>query len=216
MPLRQRTASLYGVECLDPFRLPGTSSAITRSGTRELEGQITEAAVAAGYPDPPSRTARAHLVEHFCDAFATWTIGPAYPFACVYLRFDPAEADYETLTHPSPLKQMYVMLRLVRGMESAVVRPPEARGRREPRRVTRQDLLNEAYVREIPRVSKLNKTELARVIEEHRKADPPLPAATSLADEAERLHGVWAEVLDAAGARSSRLHQGTPARTSCG
>ena len=49
----------------------------------DLQRRIVEAAVAAGSFDSPSRTARAHLVELFCDAYATWTVGPAYPFACV-------------------------------------------------------------------------------------------------------------------------------------
>lgn len=174
---------------------------------RELGGQIVGAAVAAGFPDSPGRTARAHLVEHFCDAFATWTVGPAYPFACVYLRFNPAEADYDTLTHPSALKRLHLILRLLRRMERADGRATAVRGRRGAERVTRLDLLDEAYVRGIPRVSRLNKSELAQVVQEHRQADPPLPAPTSLADEAETLQEAWEKSLVAANARSSRLDQ---------
>jgi hypothetical protein len=174
---------------------------------RDLGGRIAEAAVAAGYADSANRTVRAHLVEHFCDSFATWMVGPAYPFACVYLRFNPAEADYDTLTHPSALKRVHLMLRLLRRLEHAHVQPTAVRERRQSRPVTRQDLLNEAYIRDIPRVSRLNKSELARVLQEHREADPPVPAPTSLADEADTLHEGWAKALVAANARSSRLDQ---------
>jgi hypothetical protein len=51
-----------------------------------------------------------HLQEHFADAFATWTLGPAYAAALIMLRMNPSEALKDTLTHPSAAQRVHSVL----------------------------------------------------------------------------------------------------------
>jgi hypothetical protein len=55
--------------------------------------------------------------EHLADVFAVWAVGPAYPFVCVYLRFDPSEADRDWPFHPSMLKRIHVILRVLKTLD---------------------------------------------------------------------------------------------------
>jgi hypothetical protein len=70
---------------------------------------VAKIAAAAGYRSGPS--GRSWAAEHIADVLAVLMIGPAYPLACIYLRFDPSEADLDWPFHPSALKRLHVMLR---------------------------------------------------------------------------------------------------------
>jgi hypothetical protein len=58
-----------------------------------------------------------HAHEAFADIFATYTVGPAYPYACITLRFDPAAAREQTDWHPSPVKRVRLMVLTLKEMD---------------------------------------------------------------------------------------------------
>lgn len=68
----------------------------------------------------------AFLHEHFADAFATYTLGPAFACVCILLRFDPGVAYRDGREHPGSAKRAYFILRGLGKMDEAeggVVRP---------------------------------------------------------------------------------------------
>jgi hypothetical protein len=52
--------------------------------------------------------------EYFADAFAAWTLGPAYACTCVFLRFDPGTPTGSA--HPSDAARAYAVLRTLEGL----------------------------------------------------------------------------------------------------
>jgi len=58
------------------------------------------------------------LHEHFADVFATYAVGPAYPFACILLRFDPTMAHRDGSQHPSNAKRAYLILKVLEKMDA--------------------------------------------------------------------------------------------------
>jgi hypothetical protein len=61
------------------------------------------------------------LEEMFADVFATWAIGPAYPMACLCLRFDPVSETEPFDDHPSDVARTEAMLRTLEYTASRVV-----------------------------------------------------------------------------------------------
>ncbi|GAA0913345.1 hypothetical protein [Nonomuraea longicatena] len=59
------------------------------------------------------RTGEEELVA---DCYAAYTIGPAYPLSCVWLRIDPERADVPGTTHPSWRRRVRTMVALLRSM----------------------------------------------------------------------------------------------------
>lgn len=62
------------------------------------------------------------LQEHFADAFATFALGPAYPAACILLRFDPmrsAEPPGPGSRHPAAGRRVAAILHVLREMDRA-------------------------------------------------------------------------------------------------
>lgn len=88
-------------------------TAIAHWGREMLMRAAAETAALPGGP-----AGRAHLEEHAADAFASWVTGPAFPLACLHLRFDPAAATEDDRTHPSVLRRMHVILRVLDGMRA--------------------------------------------------------------------------------------------------
>jgi hypothetical protein len=66
-----------------------------------------------------------YLHEQFADIFATYTLGPAYPFTCIMSRFNPAFADPDEVEqpapprHPAPAQRVYLMLGTLRRLDQA-------------------------------------------------------------------------------------------------
>ncbi len=58
-----------------------------------------------------------HRHELFADVFATYTLGPAYAFTCVVLRFDPT-SSIDSDQHPSPSKRFHVISRTLEMMSA--------------------------------------------------------------------------------------------------
>lgn len=64
--------------------------------------------------------AQGRLDELFADVFASWTAGPAFAMACLFLRFDPARGpDIPMARHPADVERMRVILRTLRTTPSA-------------------------------------------------------------------------------------------------
>lgn len=61
----------------------------------------------------------AHLNDFFADIFATYTLGPAYAYATLLLRLDPADQD--TFNHPGSARRAYVILKTL-----DLLGPPQA------------------------------------------------------------------------------------------
>jgi hypothetical protein len=51
-----------------------------------------------------------HFYELFADLFATYTLGPAYAYTCVFLRFSPWMSYRDTDKHPSDAKRICFIL----------------------------------------------------------------------------------------------------------
>jgi hypothetical protein len=75
---------------------------------RPIQDLIGEAADQRGWD---------HRHELFADAFATYTLGPAYLGACVLLRFDASTATEDPPRHPSPAKRVHAMLGVLESMD---------------------------------------------------------------------------------------------------
>lgn len=54
-----------------------------------------------------------HAEELVADSYATFTIGPAYPLSCLWLRIDPGTAARAGVTHPSWQRRVHVMVSLL-------------------------------------------------------------------------------------------------------
>jgi hypothetical protein len=52
-----------------------------------------------------------HLHEQFADVFATYVLGPAYAYTCLFLRFSAATASCASPTHPSAVSRAHIILR---------------------------------------------------------------------------------------------------------
>lgn len=57
--------------------------------------------------------------EYIADAFATYALGLAYPYACVLLRFEPTGAREPGYTHPAPAARVELMFGLLDLMDGA-------------------------------------------------------------------------------------------------
>jgi hypothetical protein len=72
----------------------------------------------------------AHARELFADAFATFTVGPAYACTAILLRFRPTRAQSgDGATHPNDAKRAHAMLRALRWLsveQHPVDRPYDA------------------------------------------------------------------------------------------
>lgn len=60
-----------------------------------------------------------HLLVLLADAFATYTMGPAYAHAAISLRFNPSHAHRESSTHPSEVRRACMVLKMLEEMDKA-------------------------------------------------------------------------------------------------
>jgi hypothetical protein len=59
------------------------------------------------------------LHEQIADAFATYALGLAYPYACVVLRFNPGHRPYnDGARHPGDAKRLALMLRVLENVDA--------------------------------------------------------------------------------------------------
>lgn len=63
--------------------------------------------------------AKSHLNEYLADAFATYTMGPAYACAVILLRFNPLDAYRDDDEHPADAKRAHVVLTMLQRMNDA-------------------------------------------------------------------------------------------------
>lgn len=56
--------------------------------------------------------------ELVADAYATYTVGPAYPLSCVWLRIDPRRVREPSPTHPSWQRRVHTMVSMLRLMSA--------------------------------------------------------------------------------------------------
>jgi hypothetical protein len=60
-----------------------------------------------------------HLQEFLADAFATFTMGPAYACASILLRFNPPSAYEDKKEHPADAKRAYVIFKMLEWMNES-------------------------------------------------------------------------------------------------
>lgn len=72
------------------------------------------------------KRAKAHLHVLLADAFATYTMGPAYAYAAFLLRFNPSDAYADCDKHPADAKRVLVVFGMLNRMneEAQGVSPP--------------------------------------------------------------------------------------------
>jgi hypothetical protein len=80
---------------------------------------LVEGLLHAGGADTDMPLIYWHGHELFADAIATALAGPAYPEYCLWYRFDPAQAQTVTPTHPSLARRMRVQLAVLRQLADA-------------------------------------------------------------------------------------------------
>jgi hypothetical protein len=56
---------------------------------------------------------QSHLYDYLGDAFATYTMGPAYACAAILLRFDPSSAHVYSDESPAPIKRVHVVFSML-------------------------------------------------------------------------------------------------------
>jgi hypothetical protein len=59
-----------------------------------------------------------HLKELFCDAFATYALGPAFAYTQVYRRFDPAQRTEGSYTHPGDDARVRLILKVLEKVDA--------------------------------------------------------------------------------------------------
>ena len=75
------------------------------------------------------RYAKNHIHELVADAFATYTLGPAYACAAILLRLSPIEGGADGFDHPTDAKRAEVILGILKRMN---VREPEQMSSQPP------------------------------------------------------------------------------------
>ena len=63
------------------------------------------------------RRIKNHINVLFADAFATYTMGPAYACAAIFLRFDPVNADTDTDELPSDARRAFIVFETLKRMD---------------------------------------------------------------------------------------------------
>lgn len=66
----------------------------------------------------------AHLNDLFADVFAAYSLGPAYAYAMLLLRLDPAKPD--SFNHPSSARRAYIILKTLNLLGTDQPMPPFA------------------------------------------------------------------------------------------
>ncbi|WP_330308150.1 MULTISPECIES: hypothetical protein [unclassified Streptomyces] len=61
--------------------------------------------------------AKLRLEETAADAYATYTLGPAYAYACLVLRVDPTRAMRSPTTHPSWCRRIHLAAAVLRAIK---------------------------------------------------------------------------------------------------
>lgn len=82
---------------------------------KELQGFVVRQ-VEAWTNGSTKKRAENHLQEFLADAFATYTMGPAYACAVILLRFNPSAAHLDDDEHPGDAKRAYVVRTMLRKM----------------------------------------------------------------------------------------------------
>src|SRR5262249_17490272 len=72
----------------------------------------------------PQKRVRSKVNELLADAFATYTMGPAYAFSVVLLRFNPSTALDSDGGQPSEAERALVIFEMLRRMDASVGEPP--------------------------------------------------------------------------------------------
>ena len=67
--------------------------------------------------DVKDAKAQHYLHETMADAFAIYTLGPAYAYTCLLSRFDPATAYEDGDEHPSAAKRSHAILRTLERLD---------------------------------------------------------------------------------------------------
>ncbi|GAB4257160.1 MAG: hypothetical protein Kow0092_03840 [Deferrisomatales bacterium] len=80
----------------------------------------------AGSEGERRERAEAHVKEFLADAFATYTMGPAYPCAGILLRFDPSAPEGRDPRQPHSGKRARVALEMLRAMDAQAGTSPYA------------------------------------------------------------------------------------------
>jgi len=90
---------------------------------REEAGRVVAQGAVGG--DVAARALRAdyHAHEFFADAFATYTMGPAYACAAIRLRFDPLTAYEDGAEHPGYAKRAAIVFGILRRMDEEAGMP---------------------------------------------------------------------------------------------
>ncbi len=60
-----------------------------------------------------------HFKELFCDAFATYVMGPAFAYAQVHRRFDPTQKTEGSYTHPGDDARVRLILKILEKVDEA-------------------------------------------------------------------------------------------------
>jgi hypothetical protein len=90
---------------------------------RLLEGEVNRLAqnddeYQAAKDDQARERIKERIKKHvdvlFADAFATYTMGPAYACAAIYLRFDPSNAGAETEELPSDNRRAHIVFKTLK------------------------------------------------------------------------------------------------------
>jgi hypothetical protein len=71
----------------------------------------------------PGRWQRQYVEEVMADAYATYTVGPAYPISCIVLRVPPADLDRVWERHPSWRQRVTSMIETLHQMTQLSGKP---------------------------------------------------------------------------------------------
>ncbi|ELP54582.1 hypothetical protein O53_3404 [Microcystis aeruginosa TAIHU98] len=88
-----------------------------RKGQRDFIKEIIEQEGKQNSTEDEKKKEEDYLYEHLADIFATYSLGPAFAFTSILLKFNPNQSQ-DGESHPSNVKRVYIILKTLEKMNT--------------------------------------------------------------------------------------------------
>ena len=88
-----------------------------RKGQRDFIKEIIEQEGKQNSTEDEKKKEEDYLYEHLADIFATYSLGPAFAFTSILLKFNPNQSQDGEI-HPSNVKRVYIILKTLEKMNT--------------------------------------------------------------------------------------------------
>lgn len=88
-----------------------------RKGQRDFIREIIEQEGKQNSTEDEKKKEEDYLYEHLADIFATYSLGPAFAFTSILLKFNPNQ-NQDGKSHPNNVKRVYIILKTLEKMNT--------------------------------------------------------------------------------------------------